>query len=187
MSSASIAPPTDKTPGDAPHTWHVVYAPPRRQRRRPAWTEDIPCPGCGETRTITGRSRWYFTQARAHLCRVCAPKKTWAEWQHRFVVDGPSIPAAKQYTAKVATTKYDYDPETAVDWVVVHRLATGVTVPYSTRSERVAAVAQLTAEGLSAQAIARRMNVSQRTVVRLRAAIRNEAATPEEHRDDEVA
>lgn len=126
----------------------------------PPWTEFVPCAGCGTQRPITARHRNFFDRAARRLCHSCTGKRVNPK---REFVNGPSRPAA---------LKYQPD-ETVVDWVVVDRLMSGQRID-STRAERVAAVAALTALGMPSAAIAERMNVTQRTVVRLRVVVRQE-------------
>lgn len=77
-------------------------------------------------------------------------------------VDSVTRPSAARYRPD----------EDLVDWVVIDRLCTGQQTR-STEAERVAAVARMTARGMPAEVIADRMRVSERTVQRLRAALRS--------------
>jgi DNA-binding NarL/FixJ family response regulator len=120
----------------------------------------IPCPGCESARTIQSRKPSAVAAARARMCRRCAAS---AAALQRWTPNGDDI------------------DEVTVDRLVAGQLRNARTA--STRAERLAAVDRLTRYGLSAPLIAARMGVTQRTVERLRADIRNpraaEAATDE--------
>lgn len=128
------------------------------------WTEQVPCPGCGRARTITADHRWYFTRAARRNCQSCNNRNRWKQHRQDFV-DSLTRPFAKQY----------HPDETIIDWVVVDRLISGQRVT-STRAERAAAAAHLTALGLPASTIADRLHTTPRTVTRLRATIREQVA-----------
>lgn len=63
------------------------------------------------------------------------------------------------------------NPEADIDDLAVEHLVAGSLVGRTTRAERQAAVAALTARGLSARVIAMRLRVTSRTVVRLRSRV----------------
>jgi hypothetical protein len=84
--------------------------------------------------------------------------------RHPETVDAPlSFPAAKLYQAD----------DTVIDRVAVDRLITG-TIPWrsTSRAERIAAVAHMTARRIPGPLQAERLGVTSRTVDRLRAAVR---------------
>lgn len=121
--------------------------------------ESISCPECGEPRVIGGYGTVTFNAARERVCRRCAARN-----------------ALRARLAAVAA------PTT--DWVVIDRLMAGRPTRSNT-AERQEAVVRLTARGLSSLQIADLLQITTRSVGRLRALTR--AATPLLYQDDEVA
>lgn len=133
----------------------------------------VACIQCGKDRTIVAFRKTYAAAAAARLCPSCSSKAKAALPTHvsrtqsrPTYVESQTLPFAKRYEAD----------EAVVDWVVVDRLMSGQPAGMTTRPERVAAVAALTALGVPASAIAERMRLTQRSVERLRAVVREEVS-----------
>lgn len=123
-------------------------------------TEILPCSECGAPRAVRGVGQAYFTAALRNRCRSCATK----------------LAARTQWANRISGTE-DYD------WVAVERLMAGDQPDRVSRADRLEAVAQLTARGVSVARIAELLHITTRSVERRRALLRARTA----YQQDEVA
>lgn len=107
-------------------------------------------------------------------CKSCS---AYARWAGREKLETtPTRPSGEAWhRANIALCRRFEIDEFATDWAVVDRLCKGGRVR-STHAERVAAVARLTAVGLSANQIVQRMGITKRSVERMRSEIRQAVA-----------
>lgn len=143
----------------------------RRKQVRTYWVEDVVAV-CGHTRPIRAWHRWFFTKAAERKCNACSSRDVLDAYRFRVPAECPvSGPAARAYQPDPAL----------IDWVVVQRLVAGDPVR-STRPERVAAVARMTADKIPQGEQARRMRVTTRTIERLRVQVRLDVEAREDRR-----